>query len=156
MPRSCWDSVLQVASCQQLTSQRQLPAISFCCQATPRTCQRCLSCWSKMAKNSVEHSSVSTALPVERALRPWTNARLQLRCTQRCGRVRCESFHHERVLSWRRFGAEEATMPPFRAGVSQGESADVSGLCSPDRDSECGYGIAQGKTWTALGSISKP
>ena len=72
-------SVLQVANCQQLTSQRQLPAISFCCRATPRTCQRCLSCWSRTAKNSVENSSVTTSLPVERALRPWTNARLQLR-----------------------------------------------------------------------------
>ena len=64
-PRSCWDSVLQVASCQQLTSQRQLPAISFCCRATPRMCQMCLSCWSRKAKNSVEHSSVCTLLPVE-------------------------------------------------------------------------------------------
>ena len=52
-PRSCWDSVLQAARCQQLTSQRQLPAISFYCQTTPRTCQRCLSCWSRTAKNSV-------------------------------------------------------------------------------------------------------
>ena len=33
---------------------------------------------SRTAKNSVEHSSVSTSLPGERALRPWTNARLQL------------------------------------------------------------------------------
>ena len=39
----------------------------------------CLSFWSRAAKNSVEHSSVSTSPPVERALRPWTNARLQLR-----------------------------------------------------------------------------
>ena len=75
-PRSCWYSVLQVESCQQLTSQRQRPAISFCCQATPRTCQRCLSCCSRAAKNSVEHSNFSTSLPVERALRPWSNARL--------------------------------------------------------------------------------
>ena len=47
-------------------------------------------------------------------------------------------------------------MPPLRAGVSHGESADDSGLCSSDRDSECGHGIVEGKTWTTLGSISKP
>ena len=38
-------------------------------------------------------------------------------------------------------------MPRLRAGVSHGESADDSGLCSSDRDSECGDGIAQGKTY---------
>ena len=57
---SCWDSVLQVASCQQLTSQHQLPVVSFCCRATPQTCQMCLNCWSRTAKNSVEHYSVCT------------------------------------------------------------------------------------------------
>ena len=36
-------------------------------------------------------------------------------------------------------------MPPFRAGVSQGESADESGLCSSDRDSEGGDVLVQGK-----------
>ena len=33
---------------------------------------------SKTVKNSVKHSIVCTSLPVERALRPWTNVRLQL------------------------------------------------------------------------------
>ena len=47
-------------------------------------------------------------------------------------------------------------MPSLRAGASHGESADDSDLCSSDRDSECGDGLAQGKTSTALGSISKP
>ena len=65
-----------VASCQHLTSQRQPPAISSC-RATPRTA-RGLELRSRTAKNSVEHSSVCTSLPVERAWRPWTNARLQL------------------------------------------------------------------------------
>ena len=40
---------------------------------------------------------------------------------------------------------EEATMRPLRAGVSHGESADDSDLCSYDRDSEYGDEIAQGK-----------
>ena len=44
-------------------------------------------------------------------------------------------LHHERVLSWRRFDAEEATMPSLRASVFHGEFADDSGLCSSDRDS---------------------
>ena len=38
-----------------------------------------------------------------------------------------------------------ATMPPLRASVSYGESADESGLCSSDRDSECGDVLVQGK-----------
>ena len=29
-------------------------------------------------------------------------------------------------------------------------------ICSSDRDSECRDGLAQRKTWTVLGSISKP
>ena len=33
----------------------------------------------EVLKNSAEPSSVSTSFPVERALRPWTNVRLQLR-----------------------------------------------------------------------------
>ena len=31
--------------------------------------EECVNCWSRTAKNSVEHSSVCTSLPVERALR---------------------------------------------------------------------------------------
>ena len=36
-------------------------------------------------------------------------------------------------------------MPPLRASVSYRESADESGLCSSDRDSECGDVLVQGK-----------
>ena len=36
-------------------------------------------------------------------------------------------------------------MRPLRAGVSHGESADDSDLCSSDRDSEYGDELAQGK-----------
>ena len=45
-------------------------------------------------------------------------------------------------------------MLPLRASVFHGEFAGDSGLCSSDRDSEYGGEIAQGKTWTALRSIS--
>ena len=106
-PCSCWDSVLQVASCQLLTSQRQLPAFIICCRAL--TCLRCLSCWSRTAKNSVEYSSVRTSLPVDRALRPRTDARLQLR-----------SWHLEMWLSALRVtqrGIKTRPIPPRTSSI---------------------------------------
>ena len=152
---SCWDSDLQVASCQQLTSQHQLPVVSFCCRATPQTCQMCLKLQCLyLTSCGKSFETLDRCAFAAKAMAIGEVA--ECAASHTAWAEDTSDFAANGILSWCLFGAEEATLPPFRASVSQGESADNSGLCSSDCDSECGYKIAQGKTCTALGSISKP